>query len=198
VSEVPQDPREPQPGLPEAEGVTSQTDGSDSPGSTEHGSVIERISDVLRSAEAAAEAIRAEAVSKAEEIRHAATEEGERHLAQVKEDAARVREAEQRVDQMLADAEARARATHEAADEAARREETAREREEKLKAYIHPMETTLRRALEGFRGITAQLEELVDDQRALEDETLVEALSESVRSTGGEREETPRERPNDG
>jgi chromosome segregation ATPase len=194
VTEVPQDPREPQPGAPEA----SRTDGSDSAGPTEYGSAVERISDVLRSAEVAAEAIRAEAVSKAEEIRRAAMEEGQRHLAQVEEEAARVREAEQRVDQMLADAEARAQATHQAADEAARREEAAREREEKLKAYIRPMETTLRRALEGFRGITAQLEELLDEKPAVEDETLVEALSGSVRSTAGEREQTPQDRPNDG
>jgi DNA repair exonuclease SbcCD ATPase subunit len=198
VTEVPQERREPQPGAPEeAESVTSRTDGSDSAGPTEYGSAVERISDVLRSAEVAAEAIRAEAVSKAEEIRRAAMEEGQKHLAQVKEEAARVREAEQRVDQMLADAEARARATHEAAEEAARREAAAREREAKLQAYMRPMETTLRRALEGFRGITAQLEELLDEPPALEDETLVEALSESVRSTGAEREETPQERPND-
>jgi DNA repair exonuclease SbcCD ATPase subunit len=201
VTEVPQDRSEPQPDAPEeAEGVTSETHGSDSTGTTEYGSAVERISEVLRSAEAAAEAIRAEAVSKAEDIRRAAVEEGQKHLDQVKEAAARVREAEQRVDQMVADAEARARATHEAADEAARREEAAREREEKLKAYIGPLETTLRRALEGFRGITAQLEELLDEGTARDDETLVEALSGSVRSTAGEQEqeEAPRDRPSDG
>jgi DNA repair exonuclease SbcCD ATPase subunit len=199
VTEGPQGSTEPQSGAPEeAEGVTSQTEGSDSAGTTEYGSAVERIGDVLRSAELAAEAIQAEALGKAEDIRRAALEEGERHLAQVEQEAARVREAEQRVDQMLAGAEARARATHQAADEASRREEAAREREEKLKAYIRALETTLRRALEGFRGITAQLEELLDEQPALEDETLVEALSESVRSTAGEREETSEVRPNDG
>ena len=78
VTEVPQERRDPQPGAPEeAEGVTSRTDGSDSAGPTEYGSAVERISDVLRSAEVAAEAIRAEAVSKAEEIRRAAIEEGQ-------------------------------------------------------------------------------------------------------------------------
>jgi hypothetical protein len=197
VTEVPQDRKEPQPRAPEeAEGLTSQTEGSDAAGSTEHRSAVERISEVLRSAEAAAEAIRAEAASKAEEIRRAATEEGQRHLSEVKEEAARVREAEQRVEKMLADAEAQARATREAEEDAARRVEALREREEKLKAYIGPLETTLSRALEGFRGITAQLEELLDDEKAREGETLVEALSEPVRRTG-EREETapPQERP---
>jgi chromosome segregation ATPase len=200
VTEVPQDRTEPQAGAPEeAEGVTSETQGSDPAGPTEYGSAVERISDVLRSAEVAAEAIRAEAVNKAEDIRRAAIEEGQKHLDQVKAEAARVREVEQRVDQMLADAEARARATHEAADEAARREEAAREREEKLKAYIGPLETTLRRALEGFRGITAQLEDLLDEEPAFDDETLVEALSGPVRSTAGEQEEPPpRDRPSDG
>jgi hypothetical protein len=197
VTEVPQDRSEPQPRAPEeAQGLTSQTEGSDAAGSTEHRSAVERISEVLRSAEVAAEAIRAEAVSEADEIRRTATEEGERHLSEVKEEAARVREAEQRVDKMLADAEAQARATRQAEEEASRRVEALREREEKLKAYIGPLETTLTRALEGFRGITAQLEELLDDEQAREGETLVEALSEPVRRTG-EREETapPQERP---
>lgn len=191
VTEVPQERTEPQLGAPdEAVGVTSQTDGSDSAGSPEHRSAVERISDVLRSAEVAAEAIRSEAVVKAEEIRRAATEEGQRHLGQVKDEVARVREAEQRVDQMLADAEARAQATHQAAEETARIEEAARERVEKLNAQIRPLENTLRRALEGFRGITTLLEELLDEEPAREGETLVEALSGPVLSSG-EREETP-------
>ena len=199
MTEVPQEHTEPQPGAPdEGVGVTSQADGSDSTGSTERRSAVERISEVLRSAEVAAEAIRAEAVIKAEEIRRDATEEGQKHLALVKEEVARVREAEQRVDQMLADAEAQAQTTRQAAEETARAEEAARERVEKLEAQIRPLEKTVRRALEGFRGITTLLEEVLDEEPAREGEDLVEALSGPVRSTS-EREETPRpQEPNDG
>jgi chromosome segregation ATPase len=215
VSDLSQSPTEPQPREPEeVGGSTSQTDSPDPTSSTELSGVVEHISAILKSAEAAADAIRAEALAKAEETRRAAVEEGQKHVSQAEEDAARIRndaeewvreaeqaaerhrEAEQDLEQRLAQAEADAHARRQAEEDAERRVEALREREEKLKAYVRPLETTVRRALEGFQAITAQLEELLDDGQAREDETLVDALSEPVRRAG-EREETapPEERP---
>jgi chromosome segregation ATPase len=216
VSDLSQSPTEPQQPRESEEvgGVTSQADSPDPTSSTELSGVVEHINAILKSAEAAADAIRAEAAAKADETRRAAVEEGQKHLSQAVEDAARIRseaeewvreaeqaaernrEAEQQLEQRLAQAEADARARRQAEEDAERRIEALREREEKLKAYVRPLETTLRRALEGFQGISSQLEELIDDGPALGDETLVEALNEPVRRTG-EREETvePQERP---
>jgi hypothetical protein len=216
VSDLSQSPTEPQqPGeSEEVGGVTSQTDNPDSTSPSVHSGVVEHINAILTSAEAAADAIRAEAAAKADETRRAAVEEGQKHLSQAREDAARIRndaeewvreaeqaaernrEAEQHLEQRLAQAEADASARRQAEEDAERRIEALREREEKLKAYVRPLETTVRRALEGFQGITAQLEELLDDDPARESETLVDALNEPVRRTG-EREETaqPEERP---
>lgn len=178
----------------------------------EHVGVVERISEILQSAESAAAAIRQEATVKAEEIAQAAVKEGQAHLARVKEEGARIRnaaeeaakeaqgaaesfgakqrrEAEQRVQQLLSEAEKQARATRQAAEEMARQiEAAARQREETLRAQVRPLETSLRRALDAFRGITTQLEELLGDQPGGEGETLVEVLSAPVRR--GEWEET--------
>jgi hypothetical protein len=175
--------------------------------------VVERISAILQAAESAAAAIRAEAEAAAEEIKSAAAAEGEQQLARVEKEADRIRssaeeaanealtaaesysasqrrEAERRVEETLAQAEEQARSTREAAEEMARQiEQAAREREEVLRAQMQPLETSLRRALDAFRGISAQLEELLDETRR-EDETLVQALSGQVRSGTGEWEET--------
>jgi hypothetical protein len=230
VTEVTHDPTKPQPG---------ERDG-DTPESLEHGGVVEHISAILQSAEAAAAAIRSEAgvkadeitkeaTAKADEIKRAAAEEAQKHLAEVKEEAARVRndaeeaakeaqsaaesfgakqrrEAEERVQQILAQAEGQARATRQAAEEMARQiEEAANQRAEKIKAQVQPLETSLRRALDGFRGITAQLEQLLgSDTAAPREETLVGVLNESAKRAG-EWEEAeqpkqslpPREREND-
>ena len=215
MSDLSQGPTEPQPReSEEVGGSTSQTDSPDPTSSTELSGVVEHINAILKSAEAAADAMRAEAAAKADETRRAAVEEGQKHVSQAEEDAARIRndaeewvreaeqaaerhrEAEQDLEQRLAQGEADARARRQAEEEAERRIEALGEREEKLKAYIRPLETTLRRALEGFQGITAQLEELLDDDPAREDETLVEALSEPVRRAGeGEETAPPQERP---
>jgi hypothetical protein len=106
--------------------------------------------------------------------------------------AAQRREAEQRVQQELAQAEAQARATRQAAEEMARQiEDAAREREEALRAQMRPLETSLRRALDAFRGISGQLEELLGTEEGGEDETLVDALSGPVKRAGeGDWEET--------
>lgn len=225
VTEVSQERTE-SPGEPEQAGrPTSDTGASDAADSLEHGTVVEQIGAILQSAEAAAAAIRAEAVAKAEEIGRAAVEdgkrhlakvgeEGKRHLAKVEEEAARIRnaaeaaakeaksaaesygasqrrEAEQGAQQILAKAEAQARAMRQASEGMARQiEEEAREREEKLRAQMRPLETSLRRALDAFRGITAQLEDLLDGQPSRDDENLVDALSGSVQRTT-DREEAP-------
>lgn len=201
MSEVSQSANEPQLGEPQL--------GEPDTSSTELSGVVEHINAVLKSAETAAEAIRAEAAAKADETRLAAVEEGQKHVSQAEEDAARIRndaeewvrdaeqaaernrEAERRLEERVAQAEADAHARRQAEEDAERRIEALREREEKLKAYMRPLDTTLRRALEGFQGITAQLEELLDDEPAREGETLVEALSEPVRRTGDREETTP-------
>jgi hypothetical protein len=215
VTELTQDQKKSQPGEPEK---TSES-------LLEHGDVVARISEILKSAEAAAEAIRAEAVAKAEEMIRGAEQQGQSLVSRAKEEAAQLgaealeaakeaksaadsygarqrREAEERVQQILGQAEAQARATRQAAEEMARQiEEEAREREEQLRAQMRPLEANLRRALDGFRGITAQLEELLDTKPAAGDETLVEALSGPVKRAG-EWEETPppppQERPDNG
>jgi hypothetical protein len=218
VTDLTQGQKESQPGKPE---TTSES-------LLDHGDVVARISEILKSAESAAEAIRAEAVAKAQEIARGAEQQGQSLLSKAKEEAARIRteaqeaakeaksaadsygarqrrEAEERVQQILGQAEAQARATRQAAEEMARQiEAAAREREEQLNAQMRPLEANLRRALDGFRGITAQLEELLDTRPkpAGGDETLVEALSGPVKRAG-EWEETPpppqqQERPSDG
>jgi hypothetical protein len=221
VTEVAKERNEPQPGRPaQAEGVTPKTPetpkapAESAESLSEHRGVVEQISAMLQAAEAAATAIRAEAVNKAEEITQAAVKEGQAQLAQMREQAVRIRseaeqaakeaqeaaesfgarqrrEAEQRVEQLLAQAEGQARATRQAAEEMARQiEATAREREEKLKAQMRPLETSLRRALDAFRSITAQLEDLLDGEKTREDQTLTDALGGQVRQAG-EREEAP-------
>jgi hypothetical protein len=86
-------------------------------------------------------------------------------------------------------------------------EEAANQRAEKIRAQVQPLETSLRRALDGFRGITTQLEELLGPETAppSEETTLVSVLNESAKRAG-EWEETeqpkqqtlpPRERAND-
>jgi hypothetical protein len=236
VTEVTHDPSNPQPD------VAAEARDGDTPETLEHVGVVEHISAILQSAEAAAAAIRSEAgvkadeittaaSAKAEEIKRAAAEEAQKHLAQVKEEAARLRndaevaakesqsaaesygakqrrEAEERVQQILGQAEGQARATRQAAEEMAKQiEEAAKQRAEKIKAQVQPLETSLRRALDGFRGITAQLEDLLGpDTASQQEETLVGVLNESAAKRAGEWEETqqqkkpvlpPRERETD-
>jgi hypothetical protein len=195
--------------------VASDARESEAAQTSEHTGVVERVSAILHAAEAAAAAIREEAGVAAAEIRRQAEQEGQSHLAKVKEEAARLRndaveaakearsgaeafgaaqrrEAEQRVQQTLAQAEAQARATRQAAEEMARQiEEAAREREEALRAQMRPLETSLRRALDAFRGISAQLEELLGGESMHDGETLVDALSGPVKRAGDWEETAP-------
>jgi hypothetical protein len=144
--------------------------------------------------------IRSDAEEEASRIRHDAQEAaGEAQSAAESYGANQRSETEQRVQHMLAQAEAQARATRQAAEEMARQiEETARQREEMLRAQMHPLETSLRRALDGFRGISKQLEDLLDGDASREDETLVEALSEPVRRSGEWEEGPPQQERTNG
>lgn len=222
VTEAAQDRKLPEQAGSEPGDVPSEeTPDAAAAGSPEHAGVVEQISAILQSAEVAAAAIRQEAAVKGEEIAQVAIRRGEAHLARVEEEAARIRnaaeeaakeaqsaaesygatqrrEAEKRVQHVLAEAEVQARATRQAAEEMGRQiEEEARQRAETLRAQVRPLETSLRRALEGFRGITAQLEELLGDEAGRrEGETLVEALSGPVQRTG-EWEETAQAPPPD-
>ena len=201
-------------------GIPAEAKGGEAAHPSEHTGVVERVSAILHAAEAAGAAIREEATVAAAEIRRQAEREGQSHLAKVKEEAARIRndaeaaakearsgaeaygaaqrrEAEQRVQQELAQAEAQARATRQAAEEMARQiEAAAREREESLRAQMRPLETSLRRALDAFRGISSQLEELLDIEPGAEAETLEEALSGPVKQAGDWEERTPPQRSN--
>jgi hypothetical protein len=147
--------------------------------------------DARRQAEAAAEEIRAEARRQAEEAleqaRHeadgiraeAAAYETETHAAVDSFAAERRREAEQHVRQQLADAEAQARATREAAEEmAVQIEEGGRQRQLALQEESRSVEEAMQRALQELRRMTLQLEALVGTPGTRPDgnESLVDAL----------------------
>lgn len=174
-------------------------------GHAEYAEVGQRVIGILEAAEAAAEGIRAEAAAAAEEIRQAAEAEAETSRQKAEEEAASVREqaeaaaeevrssaegvvearrqeAEEVAQGVLADAEEHAAATRQAAEEAAKRIEVeAREREAIILEQVQPLEENLRRALDAFRGISGQLEELLADLPGSRKDSLVDDLTESVR-----------------
>jgi len=149
--------------------------------------------------------IRAESVDGAADIRKAAEEEAQVYLARAEQAASQVRsdaavsaeeilstadadsasrreEAEAEAQRILADAESQALAFHEAAAEKARQiQADTREREDMLRAQVQPLEENLRRALEAFRGMSAQLQELLADLPGSMDESLVDTLNESAK-----------------
>jgi len=163
-----------------------------------------RVAGILEAAEAAAAEIRAEAVAVLAGAHDRAKLEASTQLRQAEQDAAKLRseaeasanetrsaaesygtrqrrEAEEEAGKVLTEAEAQARATRQAAEGMARQiEVAAREREEALRAQLLPLEAKLRRALDGFRGISNQLEELLDGKQG-GGESLVEALGVSAR-----------------
>jgi hypothetical protein len=213
VTDVAQGQEQKQSDSDQDRGIPAEATDRGAPQPSEHTGVVERVSAILQAAEAAAAAIREEAGVGAAEIRRQAERDGQAHLAKVKEEAAQIRneaeeaakearsgaeaygaaqrrEAEQRVQHVLEQAEAQARATRQAAEEMARQiEAAAREREESLRAQMQPLETSLRRALDAFRGISAQLEELLESSQG-EEETLVDALSGPVKQQSEDWEET--------
>jgi hypothetical protein len=82
----------------------------------------------------------------------------------------------------LEEAEEKAEAIRLAAEERVREIElAARERHELHRDQLQPLEENLRRALEAFRGISGELEELLEAQPMLAQKSLVEVLNESTR-----------------
>lgn len=147
--------------------------------------------------------IRATATDEAAEIRKAAEAEASVYLERANEEAVKIRSTadadandtrsavesygtQQRrlVDEQLreevAQAESQARAIREAAEEQAKQIElAAQERGEELRAQVQPLEENMRRALKAFRGISAELEDVLEIQPREPEESLAEALSVS-------------------
>jgi hypothetical protein len=160
----------------------------------------ERVAGVLAAAEQAAAQIKSDAEEQAAALRRRAEEEASARVEQAKQDAEKTRaeaerdvretreavdsyasqrrrEAEEQSQRMLAEAETEARAVREAAEQmAARIEDTAKRRQEAVREETRLVEARMQRALEGFRQMTARLEELLETPEAEESETLVEAL----------------------
>jgi hypothetical protein len=208
VAELPNDQHHPQPTAeaseseqqPEAAG--SEGDG---PGLTlghtpapmhrgDYDGVGKHVIGVLEAAEIAGAQIRAEATDKAAEIREAAEAEAEGYLQKAEQEAAEVRSAaeasaaetrsaaEELAASRLEEAEEKAEAIRLAAEERVRELElAARERHGLLRDQLQPLEENLRRALQAFRGISGELEELLEAQPMLAQKSLVEVLNESTR-----------------
>ena len=101
----------------------------------------------------------------------------------------RRREADQQVEKLLADAEAQARATREAAEGMARKiEEDGLQRGQTLRDASRDVEDWLKKAMVGLRGMTAQLEELVGTPAA---DNGGESLADALKPYGQRHEETP-------
>ena len=190
---------------PQAERAEAPSDGVSPSREPDYGGVGERIASILEAAETAAAQIRREAVEAAADIREKAKAAASAHLRRAEEDATRVtteadaaaqetrsaaesygtrqrREAEAEAGKMLAEAETQARATRQAAEEMARQiEAAAREREQALRAQLRPLEATLQRALDAFRGMSAQLEDVLYAEEKDGGESLAEALDVSAR-----------------
>jgi hypothetical protein len=175
----------------------AEQDRPETPGEHDYTGVGERVIAILEAAEAAGAQIRADAVAAAAEIRSAAEAEASVQLQNAAEEAARIqseaearvealsaewrREAVERAREEVAEAETHARLTREAGEEAARQIElAARERADVVLAQVQPLEENMRRALGAFRGISAQLEELLEPEEQQE-ESLVEALTGPAR-----------------
>jgi hypothetical protein len=177
-----------------------------------YAAVGERVAGILEAAESAAAQIRADAVAAATEIEDEARKEASAHVRAAEEEAARLageaeasaqetrsaaesfgtrqrREAETEARKLLAEAETQARATRQAAEAMARQiEVAARQREEALRAQLRPLEARLQRALDVFRGVASQLEELLHSEHSSESESLVDALDVSTRQPAASEE----------
>jgi len=146
----------------------------------------ERVAGVLSAAEAAADEIREDARKEAEGIlgrarqdadelrRQAGAYDTDTRAAVDSFASERRRDAEREVQQQLADGEAQARATRQAAEAMALQiEEAGRERGRRLREESKTVEERLRKAHSGLRRMTAELEELlgppVDETQSLTD-----------------------------
>jgi len=155
-----------------------------------YGEIGEHVAGVLRAAETAAEQIRADAQSQADDLLRGAHAEAERVRNQARtyendtRDAVDAyateqrRIAEEQIGAQFSDAEAQARATREAAEEMARRiEEDARLRGQTLREESRAVEDRLKKAQAGMRRMASQIEELLGAEAAAQtDGDLVEAL----------------------
>jgi cell division septum initiation protein DivIVA len=161
---------------------------------TTYADIGERVAGVLSAAEAAANQIREDARADAEEILSAARRDAEdvRREAAAYDANSRAavdsyvseqrRDAEQAVQKQLADGESQARDMRQAAEAVARQiEEAGRQRGQALREESEAVEERLRKALAGFRRVTAELEELVGAQ-AGSGETLTDALKPQQRT----------------
>jgi cell division septum initiation protein DivIVA len=142
--------------------------------SSSYAEIGERVAGVLAAAETAAMQIREDARASAEEVLSIAREEAE----SLRRDAAaydadtreavesyasdRRREIDQEVEKQRADSELQARATRQAAEAMARQiEEDARRRGEALRDESRTVEERLKKAAQGLRRMTAEIDELL-------------------------------------
>lgn len=147
---------------------------------------VDAAADIRKAAEDEAQVYVARAEQEAVTVRNDAEASAKDALSAAEADsAARVQEAEAQAQKAIADAESQVVAVHEEAVEKARQiQQAAREREDVLRAQVAPLEENLRRALEAFRGISGQLEELLADLpgSTFADNSLVDDLAESART----------------
>lgn len=172
---------------------THDLDGSEgadapSPPTSSYADIGERVAGVLAAAETAATQIREDARASAEEVLSLAREEAEalrRDAAAYDADTReaveayasnRRREIDEDVQRQLADSEAQARATRQAAEAMARQiEEEAKRRGQALRDESRAVEERLKKAAQGLRRMTAEIEELLGAP-AGDGESLTDAL----------------------
>jgi len=117
-----------------------------------------RVAGVLNAAEEAAEQIRSDARRSAEDIRRQAEAEARKFAAE------RRRDADQEAHRVLAAAHAQAKAIREEAQAAVRQvQEAGLLRQEQFRQQIRALEQRVEQALDGLRGVTAQLQDVVLD-----------------------------------
>ena len=124
----------------------------------EYGEVGTRVATVLNAAEDAAEQIRADATRAAEDIRRRAENEARAYATR------RRQEAEEEAHRVIAEAQAQAHAIRQAAHAEARGiEEAAVREQERFRAQTVALEKRVEHALDGLRGVTAELQDVVLD-----------------------------------
>ena len=156
--------------------------------SSSYADIGERVAGVLAAAETAANQIREDARLAAEEGLSVARQEADevrKKAAAYDADtrdavdsfaATRRREAEQEIQRQLADSEAQARATRQAAEAMARQiEEDGRRRGQELREESKALEERLKKALVGLRRMTVEIEQLLGPPGE-EGESLADAL----------------------
>jgi cell division septum initiation protein DivIVA len=154
--------------------VSAAPDVPSQPAASSYADIGERVAGVLAAAETAANQIRKDARASAEEMLSIAREEAEalRRDATVYDADTRAavdsyasnrrREVDEQVQKQLVDSEAQARATRQAAEAMARQiEEDARRRAHALHDESRAVEERLKKAAQGLRRMTAEIEELL-------------------------------------